>query len=183
MGSVFTVFSTRTNFNKCLWCRYTHIVHDARTVFTIKTGCFPNIPPTFLFSGVSFAATNGTKILFCCVRYCKQFAMVKICAHIVDSLHSGFLRCPACLAAARRFRLLLDSTGGRGISGARVSRELAPQPPKSEKSPLPSPKSRKNKKGDFQFYKSSLRSLLSVLQFTQNTVRHFVPSYEYTISC
>jgi hypothetical protein len=29
---------------------------------------------------------------------------------------------------------------------ARVSRELAPQPPKSEKRPLPSQKSRKNKK-------------------------------------
>lgn len=154
-GSVFTVFSTRTNFNKCLWHRYNHIVRNTRTDFTIKTRDFLNISTIFRFLGVSFAAMNATKYLFCCVRYCKQFVLVKICTHNMDSLYPGFLCRPALLSGSGCCRI----APGAGVCGIRPGRGLVPQPPKSEKSPLPSPKSRKNKKGDFQFYKSSLRSL------------------------
>lgn len=152
------MFSTRTNFNKCSPYRYAHIVHSTKTTFTHKTWRFPNISSIFQFPGVSFTVTNDTKILFCCVRYCKRFTVVKICAHSVDSIHSRFLRCPACPAAAQRFRLLLDSTGGGGMRD-QARRRVSPSTTEIRKKSLPSPKSHKNKKGDFQFYKRSLRSL------------------------
>ena len=155
-GSAFAVFFARTNFNKCLRNRYSHIVHNTRTFSTRKTGSFPNISTIFQFLGVSFAAMNATKYLFCCVRFSIRADMVKMCSYSVDSAFPRFFALsspsgvPGCFWIHR----------GRGISRARVSRELAPQPPKTEKRP-PSPlkKSRKNKKGNFQFYKSSLRSL------------------------
>lgn len=81
-----------------------------------------------------------------CVRIAWTACVPWILCHPVLSRPSGV---PGCFWIHR----------GRGISKARVSRELAPQPPKTEKSPLPSQKFVKNKKGDFQFYKSSLRSL------------------------
>lgn len=154
-GSVFTVFSTRTNFNKCLWHRYNHIVHNTRTVFTIKTWYFPNISPIFRFLGVSFAAMNATKYLFCCVRFSISADMVKMCSYSVDGAFPRFFVLPGRPSGSGCCWI----APGAGDTQGQGSRELAPQPPKTEKSPSPLQNPAKNKKGDSQFYKSSLRSL------------------------
>lgn len=141
------MFSTRTFYLLCSQYRYTNIVHSTKTIFTNKTGSFPNISPIFWFLGVSFAPMNATKYLFCCVRFIIRSDAVKMCLHSVDSLRFLDFVPSGTVQPVRRSRLLLDSTGGGGYGRADCWAVILPSTDVANYHPTTLKNIAKNKKG------------------------------------
>lgn len=94
------------------------VVHDTRTRKHRKTRRNQNIFNKYCILTYAFIALNATKYLFCCVHFIIRADTVKMCLPIVDSLRFLDLAPSGTVQPVRRFRLLLDSTGGGGYSQA-----------------------------------------------------------------